>query len=89
MWHEVALRWPVPLSRRVKVPLKGPQGEIGPHKGCSRLDPRELPMGPSYGPSPSLKGSELWAPVLEVVHDGVIMGLHKGFGLRNLVWDIG
>ena len=25
-----------------------------------------FPMGPQYGPLPSLKGSELWAPILKV-----------------------
>ena len=28
-----------------------------------------------YGPLPSLKGSELWAPVLKVVYNGLIIGL--------------
>ena len=30
-------------------------------------------MGPWYGPLAPLKGSELWAPVLKVVYNGVIM----------------
>ena len=28
-------------------------------------------MGPWYGPLAPSKGSELWAPVLKVVHNGV------------------
>ena len=35
-------------------------------------------MGLSYGPLAFLKGSELWAPVLKVVCNGVITGL-QGF----------
>ena len=30
-------------------------------------------MGPQHGPLPSLKGSELWAPVLKVVYDDLIL----------------
>ena len=34
-------------------------------------------MGLAYGPLPSLKGSEVWAPVLEVVYDCVSMGFYR------------
>ena len=34
-----------------------------------------FPMGPWYDPLPSWKGSELWAPVLRLVHNGAIMVL--------------
>ena len=37
-------------------------------------------MGPWYGPLPSLNGSELWAPVLKAVYNGVAVAL-KGFRL--------
>ena len=40
-----------------------------------------FPMGHEYGPLPSLKGSEVWIPVLKVVHNDVIMGL-QGFRIR-------
>ena len=33
-----------------------------------------------YGPLPSLKGCELWAPVLKVVSNGAIVDLQ---GLKN------
>ena len=40
-------------------------------------------LGPLvYACIASLKGSELWAPMLKVVHDGVITVLH-GFRLRG------
>ena len=32
-------------------------------------------MDPQYGPLSSLEGPELWAPVLKVACNGVIMGL--------------
>ena len=35
----------------------------------------DFPMGAWYGPLTSLKGSEVWVPVLKVVCNGVIMGL--------------
>ena len=38
------------------------------------LPRREYSLGPYYGPLPSLKGSGLWALILKVVYDGVIMG---------------
>ena len=41
-----------------------------------------LPRGPLCGPLASLKGSQLWAPVLEVVFNGMIMGL-QGFKIRG------
>ena len=34
-----------------------------------------FPVSPQYGPLPSLRRSERWAPSLEVVHNGVILGL--------------
>ena len=44
---------------------------------------KRFPTGPLHGPLPSLKGSELWAPVLQVVFHGVKMDLH-GFRIRGL-----
>ena len=40
-------------------------------------------MGSLYGLLPSLQGSELWAPVLNVVYNVVIMGL-QGFQIRGI-----
>ena len=40
------------------------------------------PTGLQYGPLPSFKGSEPWAPVLKVVSNGVVRGL-KGFRIRS------
>ena len=49
-------------------PLKGAlQGDIGSYKGYTN---RALCMGPYL-----LLGSELWAPVLQVVHNCIRMGL--------------
>ena len=61
-------------------PLKGSfKGDIGAYKGCMRLCWEYLSFGissgPQYGPLAPLKGSELWAPILEVVCNGVIMAL--------------
>ena len=38
-----------------------------------RVYSKGFPMGPAYGPLPSLKGSGLWAPKLKVVYNGVTM----------------
>ena len=35
-------------------------------------------MGPPYGPLASLKGSELWAPIMKVVYVGAILFTNKG-----------
>ena len=32
-------------------------------------------MGPYDGRLPALRGSELWAPVLKVVYNGIVLGL--------------
>ena len=42
----------------------------------------EFPVGPSYGPLPSLKGSEPLAHVLKVVYNGIMMVL-QGFRIRG------
>ena len=47
---------------------------MGRYKGY-RSSPRFFLMGPWYGHLPSLKGSEPCAPLVEVAHNGVIMGL--------------
>ena len=33
-----------------------------------------FPLGPCSGPLAYLNGSELWAPVLKVLYNGVVMG---------------
>ena len=39
---------------------------------------------PCYGPFASLKGSELWAPMLKVVHNDTMIGLQQLDVLRLL-----
>ena len=51
----------VSLSLRLQLQYTPPTS-----KGCL--------MGPQCGPLASLKGFELWAPVLKLVHNGTIMG---------------
>ena len=46
------------------------------------LKSRGFPLVPYYGPLPSFKGSELWAPVFKVVYNGIKMGL-QGFRLSG------
>ena len=41
----------------------------------ARRHEANFPMGPWYGPLPSLRGSELWATIWEVVQSGPAMGL--------------
>ena len=40
---------------------------------ANNLTSRVFPMGPWYGPLAPSKGSELWAPILQVVCNGVLL----------------
>ena len=64
--------WPVSAERSSKR-----ESEVGlpfDSKGC--------PLGPQFGPLPSLKGSAPWARVLKVVYSGVTMR-PSGFRIRG------
>ena len=43
-------------------------------QGCQEIRVASTSKGSSYGPLASLKRSELWAPVLKLVDDGVLVG---------------
>ena len=44
-----------------------------------------FPMGPEWGPLPSLRGSEVWAPAWQVVYNGLIRSPLRG----HTYWTMG
>ena len=45
--------------------------------GLEYYNVQGFPMGPWYWPLPSLEGYELWAPILKMVYNDVLMALYK------------
>ena len=78
-------RWALPfqgishgaLGSVSRAPSKGIQGHMSAryHKlRFGSIPGFGVPMCPRYGPVPSVKGSELWDPMLKMVHDGLELG---------------
>ena len=62
--------------------VAGPTSADGEPNFVPKLLSKGSPISPWSGSLASLKGSELWAPVLKVVSNGIIMRLY-GFRTRG------
>ena len=69
---------PAPSRQHPEAPGCSPWVTGGPKGDVFKV----FPMGAWYGPLAPLQGSELWAPVLKVVNNCVIMAL-EGFRIRG------